>query len=345
MKRLCIVALVFALALSSFAQATDMTTYTDALTGFSDAFLGTLAINSIAGGVWSDAFIGGFPHFGAGVTVGAVLASKDAILPVFTQLGIPTDQIPAEIQQYGMPIPVATLTAKLGMPFLPIDVGANFSYIWPDAGSFIASSLGMEAEYLSYGLNVRYAILSEEQSFMDLSVGAGVNYVQGRIAKTVSGAGAELHYDLSAYGGSDWTVAFADPTIGFGWSAMTYDFTVQASKKILFFTLYGGVGYTYGNGTVTSSVESAVTADRGSGDELSAFLSEAEAAAAASGTTLPDFSSTGFTYEVASDSPVFRVFAGVSLDLLIVLDLQGLLVFKEEGLYDYGATATVRLQL
>ncbi|HOX18731.1 MAG TPA: glucan biosynthesis protein, partial [Spirochaetales bacterium] len=97
MKRFIALSLILALAAGgAFAQTLDG--FQTAFSGFADDMAATLSMNSTIGTTWSDAYIGGFPHFGAGIFLGTTFAGKDGTAALFSAIGQP---VPAELEALG----------------------------------------------------------------------------------------------------------------------------------------------------------------------------------------------------------------------------------------------------
>jgi hypothetical protein len=90
---------------------------------FATAASGTLASAATSGLNWSPAYIGQFPHFGVGVTLGATGMPWTTAKPVFDMLGV---AIPTELSFSGeeaIGLPALTVDARIGGFGIPFDVG------------------------------------------------------------------------------------------------------------------------------------------------------------------------------------------------------------------------------
>jgi len=296
----------------------------------------SLAVNSTIGLTWSDASLGSFPHFGAGLNAGAAFTGKDTASPLFEALG---KTAPSELDQFGIPIPAVVASAKIGLPFLGMDIGVKGGIIWPELADSLRSTSGVSAEYKNLGAQIRLPILRDEGLIPAVSLGFGASYQQGRIQASIA-TGDTTIIDGETIGAHTWTVTATDPLLDLGWESMIYDGSLQISKRLFgFLTPYAGVGYSFGKSTVTGGVASDLTFDDGVGggsyEELAADF-------AAMGGTAPALSATGFTYTTANTDPVLRLYGGLSVKLIVVLDL-GVMYVPASG--NFGASAMLRFQL
>ena len=320
MKRFTLVLFVIAaLGTAATAQTTvSISDFQSAVATFAADMASVLDANSTTGNVWSSAYVGGFPKFGVGLSVGANFIPADS-LTAFEDLGI---AIPAELKQYGIPIPAAVASLKIGLPFLPIDVGVKGGLI-PDAASGALSGMGVDLTYHTLGVNVRYAILKDKLLIPAVSVGASWNYVKGS-AKAGLGTGG---YDYT-YG--TYTIAVTDPDMALEWESNTFDFTLQVSKDLLIFTPYAGAGLTVGKSTVKAGMSAATLVSGGTVEEIEA----------ATGLEIDD---QGFLETAESTTPVFRVYGGTSINIVFFrLDMMACYVPSAES---FGAQVMARVQL
>lgn len=329
---LIIVATAF-LGMAGWGQS--FATFESAFAGFADQMAASLAVNSTVGQTWSDAYIGDFPHFGAGLNVGAAFTGAGTASPMFAALG---KTAPAELDKFGVPIPALVASLKLGLPFLGMDIGLKGGIIPPSIADTLESSYGVSAEYKNLGVQLRLALVKQTAILPNLSLGLGLNYQQGRIQSSL-GVGTTQIISNETINGHTWDVSATDPLLDLGWESTTVDGTLQVSKTLLsFLTPYAGIGYTMGKSTVTGGVASALSFQRDSGaSDYSTLASDF----AAMGGTAPALSATGFSYSSDSTSPVFRVYGGLSLHVFILVDLQVMYVPATQNL---GASVMARLQ-
>ena len=307
-------------------------------------FASTLGLN------WSDSYIGQFPHFGIGATVGAVgLPAKAFDTVISTLTGGVVDSslinlLPAEIQpfieQFGMPFPSVTVDARIGGFGLPFDIGAKVGLI-PDSFDIGSQVEGLDADYLLVGGDVRFRLIEERGLIPEISIGGGYNYYSGgiRFGSTQSIAIGDFEVpDPLGGAASVYNITLDNPAFGFEWETNVFDAKAQISKKILFITPYLGLGATYGS----SKVKGGAYAEVG-GISDPAEWALIEEALSLLGEEVPQLTETGFTI-TAETAPGFaaRAFGGLSLDLLFLkLDVSG---FYEIVSRTMGASVGLRLQ-
>jgi hypothetical protein len=323
MKRLAIaLALAGLLGLSAFGQTLDQ--FKTAVSDFADAMAGTLALTSSTGSIWSDSTVGSFPNFGVGLSVGTAFTGSDAADKIFTALGQAT---PDAFKARGIPIPAMAATFKIGLPFIPADIGIKGMIIPQGVADSLKSLYNVSAQYASIGAAFRYNVVKERFWVPAVTLGAGANYQSGTLVYQASGTNS-LTY--GAY-----TVSYTNPAVKLGWTSLTFDTNVQVSKNILIFTPYLGAGLTFGKSTVDGGVDSTISVSGGT-------LAQLEAALIAAGEPDPFSGQTGFMYTATSTTPYVRLYGGVSLNILLVLDLQVMYVPATKAL---GGALTARIQL
>lgn len=335
MKKLTLVVIALAV-LGSAATAQTLESFKAAFQTFSDDMVQVLSVNSTTGNVWSSAYVGGFPKFGVGLAVGANLIPSDSVAPLFTAAN---ETMPSEIQEYGLPIPAAAASFKIGIPFLKMDVGVKAGLI-PEFASGALSGMGVEADYQTLGVNVRYALLKDRLLIPALSIGASWNYVKGA-AKTSLGMDQSFSYTVNSTGDPYYDglyeISVIDPDMDLEWQANTFDFTIQISKNLLIFTPYAGAGYTIGIATVKGGMAASPTVTV---DGSAAQPDQIAALEQAAGVSIDD---QGFLVTSESTAPVFRVYGGTSINIFIVkIDLMASYVPASQSL---GAQVMARVQL
>ncbi|HUW41608.1 MAG TPA: hypothetical protein VMV90_11435, partial [Rectinemataceae bacterium] len=147
MKRLAIAfALAGLLGLSAFGQTLDQ--FKTAVSDFANAMAGTIALTSSTGSIWSDSTVGSFPNFGVGLSVGTAFTGSDAADKIFTALGQAT---PDAFKARGIPIPAMAATFKIGLPFIPADIGIKGMIIPQGVADSLKNLYNVSAQYSSIG--------------------------------------------------------------------------------------------------------------------------------------------------------------------------------------------------
>jgi hypothetical protein len=318
------------IAVSAIAVIATLGIYSQSLTGFKTAFegfagdlAGSLTMDSTIGANWSDAYIGGFPHFGGGLVLGAAFVSPVTSKPIFDAMGA---SLPSAFKGLGISIPAAGATLKVGLPFLPMDVGIKGGYIPASVGKSLIS--GGNVDYSNFGIQFRYALLKQNIALPNVSIGAAYNYQKGSV-KAPTGIGQQTLTFPGSY-----TVTMTNPDLNLDWTSNTVDFTAQVSKQFIFLVPYAGAGLTVGKSSVTGGLNSNISVAGPGG------LSGLEAAM---GSAAPDFSNTGFSYTADESKALFRLYGGLSFRIILIdLDTQVMYIPASKA---FGASITARAQL
>lgn len=313
-----------------YSQQVDFADMEASFSDFSADVAQALPFASTIGLNWSDAKVRGFPHFGVGVTAGAVMIPEEAFTDLADSLGI---SLPSEITgDYGAPFPVYVVDARLGLPFLPFDIGAKLGALTPE----MSESLGgdINADFTMAGFDLRFPILKGNLLLPAVSVSAGYNYLSGGVSTTISGAGDVTNgIDLTSLMGVAASIDYTDPDVRFAWETHAVDLKLQASKNLLIFTPYVGGSYTYG----WSKAGGGVLADISFTGATEAEIKDALEAA---GYDI-ELSGDGFTILSESNGGSLRAFAGVSVNLFILkLDINAMYNVLSQSL---GGSANVRI--
>jgi hypothetical protein len=347
MRRLFTVLLVLLLVPAGlFAKDVDFDTLKGDIELFAEGVASSLPLNSAVGLNWSDAYIGQFPHFGVGLTVGASTIPFEAAKIVLDTLDL-TDQITGDpqlsrIAEIGMPLPAYTVEARLGGIILPFDAGVKVGILPPDfnAGALVE---GLSLDYTNLGFDVRVPLLEERGLIPELSVGGGYNYLRANF-----GFAGILGENLNIQSFDDprpdvtktYNVTMEDPSVNFQWSANVIDLKAQVSKKLLLFRPYAGFGASVGFGSAGSGFESELQGITETEiNEINAWAAEEDMEA-----PLPELSDSSFYVNASMGSGwAFRAFGGMSIELLILkIDITGMYDFLGNN---FGVTLGTRIQL
>lgn len=308
MKLLVSVLCLLAITAATLPAQVDLAAFKAAFQSFAVAAVGSLASTATSGLAWSPAHVGQFPHFGAGITIGAAMMPYDAVQPVLGMLSITLPSELGFLSSWGVPLPAAALDARIGGFAIPFDIGFKVGFIPEQVKALMGD---VKTDYFIAGGDVRYAILQDEGAVPALSVGVGYSYLSGGVEVAGLLGGAQL-VDVSAVmgnaGGTNF-LEFSDPSVAFTWRSHVIEAKVQLSKNLLVFTPHVGASAAYALGSsVGGGLLSTVTA---SGPDT---LAEIKAAFEALGETPP--SDLGFL--VAATAPAgwaLRLFGGSSVNL------------------------------
>jgi hypothetical protein len=340
MKRILLVlGLILLLAAGLSAQADiDYADFADAFQTFAEEVASTLPASAAVSGLnWSPAYIGQFPHFGVGVSVGAATIPYKVIKPLVGELGV---TLPSEfeyLERWGMPIPGLALDARVGGFLFPFDVGFKFGFI-PEK---LREKMGkVNADYLLVGGDIRVPLLKERGLLPTLSISGGYTFMRGTVGvPDIVGTG-DYEVDLSDYGPLGTLTATA-PELTFTWRTHTFVGKLQASKKLLIFTPHLGLGTAYGVSSAGGGLSSEI---KYNGHAITdSEIDMIEAALTAAGEEVPDLSSDSILVTSDANGFSFWVYGGTAINIFFIkIDLSAMYNFLSGG---YGGAVNVRLQL
>jgi hypothetical protein len=329
--------LLIAVATTCAYSQVQITEFQDAFESFATDMAGSLSVNSTIGANWSDAYVGNFPHLGIGLTGGLTTISPDASASLFTSMGAAT---PSGVDTVGIPFPTAVASFKIGVPVLPMDVGFKIGFLPSSMAKNLMDSTGSEFKYMNWGVQLRYALIKQKKGTFipNVSVGAAFNHVDGSVTMP-TGLGSTSYAFPTAPDGHVYSLSASEPVVDLGWKSNTIDITAQVSKKFLFIVPYLGGGLTLGKSVVEGGVSSDIGAYKDGAPISIASLTDT---LEGYGVDMPDISSAGFTYSVDKNTPLFRLYGGFSLRIIVLdLDLQGMYLPQTGA---GGGSLTVRFQ-
>jgi len=285
---------------------------------FSEEMLHVLPFSSTIGLNWSDAYIGSFPHFGIGISAGAVMMDYEKIKNMLEYLKVlKVDYTTFALDMFLLP--AYSFDARIGLPVIPVDFGVKFGYLPP---KLLSSYLRAEIKNTLIGADVRYVIVNSKVLPMRLSVGLGFNYLNGEVSK-------EFTDNINFTGGG---INFkADkPTVGVIWKTTNIELKMQASFPYKILTPYAGAGF---------SISLSETGYRISASNLS--INAEEEKMKRFGVTKVEL---GKFEAITKGKPMnTRVFGGLSFNLVYArLDLTGMYEFFGGN---FGATLGLRFQM
>jgi hypothetical protein len=336
MKRLgymVFILIMFVFTVSPLAAQVNFDDFKSDFQNFSDAVASSLPFNAAVGLQWSDAYIGNFPHFGVGATLGTTFIPWDAAKDVADTFGIDFGSLyPGLVENMGMPLPAWSVEGRIGGLGFPFDIGVKIGYLPKEAAVLLPKD--MTFDYLLVGADFRYGILEDSVATPALSVGVGVNYMSGNI--TYHGVtGGDQTIDVSSYGLSFNNFTLTDPDVTFFWHALSIDIKAQLSKNLLFITPYIGAAASY---TVYADAGGGLSSEIlvGVNPITPSQINELESLGI-------DASSKEVTVSSSANGWGLRAFGGVAFNLLIIkIDLHAMYNILNSAL---GFSVNVRAQL
>ena len=326
MKRLLIVLVLIAQTYDEFAGYFQT---------FADEVANSLPITASVGGNWSPAYIGQFPHFGVGVTLGGMFLPYEAVKPVIDGMGFGSS-VPSELKTYGVPFPAIAADARLGGFILPFDVGVKFGFIPEQAKAMFSDKV--TADYILAGVDARMRLVEGRGLLPTISAGAGYNFMQGTLGINDVSPGETIDIsqpmNQAGYVGLHQLI-ITDPDIVFSWDSHTIQAKAQASWNLAILTPHVGFGAAHGFSNAGGGLFSTL-AYAGPNDLVTAQQVFEDA-----GYTVP----TAEGLEIISDANgwSFWVYGGTAFNIFFVkLDLSAMYNFLSGA---YGASANVRIQL
>ncbi|RKX85543.1 MAG: hypothetical protein DRP58_05700 [Spirochaetes bacterium] len=322
MKKIFIVLIILMIGVSGAFAQVNVTDMQDSFSTFSSDVSTSLPFASTIGLNWSDATVRSFPHFGAGLSVGAVLIPEDAFTTLAADMGF---DIPPELTSLGIgiPLPAYTFDARMGGLFLPFDIGVKFGFI----PSEVASQLPISVDYTLAGFDLRMPIMKQNIVLPSIALSVGYNYLSAGVETPIS-TGMGQSVDITdAFGSGSHILYFGDPDARFQMDSNVLDAKLQISKSLLIITPYAGVGYSYGWSNAGGGVVGSVRYNDGTGehDITADDIAAIEQAFADAGYDAPTLSADGFLVSSDSVGGSFRAFAGLSVNLFVLkLDLNAM---------------------
>jgi len=336
MKRLLIVAaLLLALTGGLWAQTVDYSVFQSSFQDFADGVATTLPITASIGLNWSPAYIGQFPHFGVGVSLGGMFLPYESMQPIVSALNVESS-IPQELKTYGLPFPTIAVGARLGGFIFPFDLGFKFGMIPEQAKGLFSENV--TADYFLIGGDVRFPLLKGHGLLPTLSVGGGYTFLRGNIGIVDISSGETIDISpvmiAAGYGGGH-TLTITDPDLVFSWDTHTIEAKAQASWNLLLFTPHLGIGAAYGISNAGGGLFSTL-AYGGPND-----LDTVKSVFASAGYPIP--TAQGIEIVSAANGWSFWVYGGTAINIFFLkLDLSAMYNFIGGG---WGASANVRVQL
>jgi hypothetical protein len=336
MKRVLIVLGILLFAAAGLSAQIDYTVFGDAFEDFASEISTTLpSTAAVAGLNWSPAYIGAFPHFGVGASIGAFTIPYDFVKPLINELQV---SLPSEfdyIEKWGMPIPAIALDARIGGFALPFDIGLKFGYL-PD--SLRDKMSRINADYLLAGGDVRFRVVDGRGLLPTVSVGGGYTYLEGNIG--IPDLAGSTTIDLPAPLSGD-SITITSPELTFALQTSTFVGKVQASWNLAILTPHLGIGAAYGLSTAGGGLASEILYNGVAITPLQ--IQEVKDAFAAAGYPLDELDQTSILISSDADGYSFWVYGGTAINIFFIkVDLSAMYNLVSKS---YGGAVNVRLQL
>jgi len=314
MKRFLIVlAVTLGIVSGAFAQTQNFSVFQSDMQSFASGAASALPLESSVGLNWSDSYIGQFPHFGIGLSVGAATLPYSAIKNAvndFAPGGLPSDL--SILQTLGIPVPGYTIDLRIGGFVLPFDIGLKFGYIPPNSFS---SFNGAKIDYTVFGLDVRYALVKEKGIIPMISVGLGYTYMKGDVA--VPGVlGSSIDIQNLSLNGHTYDIQFSNPSLNMFWNSNVIDAKIQVSKNLFIITPYIGLGMSYGISHAGGGMQSQMQVSTDGGAAAPVTQAQLDQFNSAFGTNFT-LQNPGFGVNASANGFATRLFGGLSLNLFI----------------------------
>jgi hypothetical protein len=328
-KILGICMLMFVIAVVPVFSDTTLGDLQDIVSNFSGDIAKGMPLNSSIGLNWSDAYIGQFlgipPRFGFGISSGFTFLDVGSMNDLFGLFGT---SVGGRLKM-GLPLPGYTLEGRIGGFVLPFDAGVKIGYV---DNIPLLNRFGLDLDYLLVGADIRYSLLPKILP-LKLSVGVGINHLQGGISKKIPAGLPEFSFVDAA--DKNYTLKMEDPTVGLLWKTTNYELKAQASMSLIIITPYAGVGVGYAKSESGYRIRTDLTVNGETvTDEIIDIMN---------GYGVHNISSNGFESLIGDDAWNVRLFGGMSLNLaMIKFDLTGIYSYTTSNL---GVTFGVRFQL
>jgi hypothetical protein len=193
--------------------------------------------------VYPEAYIGKFfpsvpPHFAVGLSVSGTLintndisSSVNSIIKDLQGTGSIDFSIPSSLV-----LPTYSVNARIGGFFLPFDIGVFGSVAYVQDLKY--SDFSASVNELTFGADVRYAVLEGNFLLPKISIGLGYIYTRQSFDFSLSKSYSGTYNDGSTdHSGTINSLS----AIGFKFNTNMFYLQAQISKKLLFFVPYAGV--------------------------------------------------------------------------------------------------------
>ena len=188
--------LTFASSLGDISKLATDTTLAATINSNMDDFASELGFSvpqaAVQQNVYAESFIGDLfpgipPHFAVGFNAGVTHLNTEGLANAASALGI--DGVNSSYY-----FPVLNADLRLGGVILPFDVG--FSFMKLDVSSLTSMSADFTADFFTFALDARYAILKDGIVTPAVSVGVGYSINKGSFGAGSDYADVNVDYDV-----------------------------------------------------------------------------------------------------------------------------------------------------
>jgi len=223
-KLIVVIALVF-VAFGAVAQT--RAEFTGALDDFLVDLNENLPDNAVVGGTWSKAYIGQLlsvpPHFGVGVSFGVTPLPSENLSDAVDMAGL-------DLDVNTLYLPTFAIEGRIGGFILPFDIGVRIG-MSPEV-----ELMGVTLNFITFGADVRYALIDGGLIKPDLSIGLAYSYTKFELGYV---------FDANSLAGIDPAYGTLKEDLTLVASAHVFDLRAQLSKSFLIVTPYVGAGVSY----------------------------------------------------------------------------------------------------
>ncbi|HUI68934.1 MAG TPA: hypothetical protein VL354_00350 [Spirochaetia bacterium] len=314
MKKLLIVAGLFVFVVAG-AFAFQFSDFQAAFQTFADKTASALPLEASVGLNWSDAYIGQFPHFGLGATLGAATLPYSAIegaINTFSPSGLPSDV--SFLKTLGVPVPAYTFDLRIGGFVWPFDIGFKFGYLPPNALSAFSN---VSADYLLLGGDIRYALVKDQGWAPGISLGVGYTYMRGNVSVPGVFSGNIQIANVQA-GSNTYYLQFTNPSLNMFWNSNVIDLKIQVSKNLFIITPFVGLGVSYGISNAGGGMQSAMQVSTDNGATYHNVTQTELDTLNTNFHTNFTLQNPGFAISSSANGFATRAFGGLSLNLFII---------------------------
>lgn len=201
-------------------SAAPVSDVVDGLNGLSMALAKTIPNTQLQQQVYAEAWIGKLIpgcHFGLGVNPGVATLDITSLIKVADAMDIDISDVTSNLKDNKFVFPTIAFDARIGGIILPFDIGVSYCKInTADFGDMVDFG-PLAADFYTFGIDGRYALIKGRGIFPRVSVGAGYTVTKGNFGIN-----------------DDKAKAFLD------FKSQTMYLSAQASVKLLFVTPFIG---------------------------------------------------------------------------------------------------------